>query len=84
MADMGTRITFRLEDEMKRESMSIAAMQGIYGFSEVLRQALALWITRERVREEIHKWMSLYENDCDEPTAEFADILHKLMEAGEK
>ncbi len=81
MSDMETRVTFRLKEDDKRKAMSIAALRGMFGFSEVMREALALWIAREEIRPQTDEWLAMTNDDSDIYASSAINLLEHILEA---
>ena len=80
MANM-VRTTLSINDELRRDAMSLAAKRDVFYLSEVMREALALWIVREELKTAILGAIDVCEND-GHPTEAMACILTDLLEAG--
>ena len=83
MANM-VRTTLSINDELRRDAMSLAAKRDVFYLSEVMREALALWIAREEMREEIEDNIDLMFSDEKDLDAgvDLAYKTYELMKAG--
>lgn len=82
-----TRLSFRLTEDLKRRTMAVAAVHGIFSYTDVLKQALELWVVvmrnKKRIRKELQIWRGTDEIEADNATI-IKELLHEIVDALEE
>jgi hypothetical protein len=65
MLNRMTRLSFRLTEDLKRKAMAVAAAHGIFSYTDVLKQALELWVVCMRNKTEILHFIETHLNSVE-------------------